>query len=157
VSTPSSGLIRIGFVGFLLLTSGFAQQAQSVEQRTFQAINQVRQQNKLPPLKWNAKMAEVARSHSQRMTTKRFFSHQDPQFGGPDNRLSAAGVVWRQCGENIFEEYGEGDPVRAAVRSWMQSSGHRKIILTRAFTQTGIGIVIGRDGAYMITQVFAAF
>jgi uncharacterized protein YkwD len=157
MSPPSSGLIRIGFVAFLLLGPGYAQHGQSVEQRTFQAINQVREQHKLPPLKWNAKMAEVARSHSQRMTTKRFFSHQDPQFGGPDSRLSAAGVAWRLCGENIFEEYGEGDPARAAVRSWMQSSGHRKNILTRGFTQTGIGVVIGRDGAYMITQVFAAF
>jgi uncharacterized protein YkwD len=39
----------------------------------------------------------------------------------------------------------------------MQSSGHRKNILTREFTHTGIGVAIGRDGGYTITQMFAAF
>ena len=149
--------MRIGVISFLLAVSAHAQPARSVEQRIFQAINQVRQENRLQPLKWHAKIAEVARSHSRRMTTKRFFSHEDPQFGGPGNRLSAAGIAWRLCGENIFEEYGEADPVRAAVRGWMQSSGHRKNILTRGFTHTGIGVAISRDGAYTITQMFAAF
>jgi uncharacterized protein YkwD len=150
-------VIRIVFISLLVVLNGYAQHAQSVEQRIFQAINQVRQENKLPPLKWNTKIAEVARSHSMRMATKRFFSHEDPKFGGPDNRLSTAGIAWRRCGENIFEEYGERDPVQSAVRGWMQSSGHRKNILTREFTHTGIGVAIGRDGGYTITQMFAAF
>ena len=134
-----------------------AERVQTVEQRIFQAINQVRQENRLTPLKWSATIAEVARSHSSRMATKRFFSHEDPQFGGPDNRLSTAGIAWRLCGENIFEEYGESDPVRAAVRGWMQSSGHRKNILTRGFTHTGVGVAMGRGGLYTITQLFAAY
>ena len=149
--------IRIGFIWLLLILPGYGQHAQSVEERIFQAINQVRQENELPALKWSARIAEVARSHSTRMATKRFFSHEDPQFGGPGNRLSSAGIAWRLCGENIFEEYGEADPVRAAVRSWMQSSGHRKNILTRGFTHTGIGVAKGRSGSYTITQMFAAF
>ena len=153
----SAYIIRIGVIAILPALPGYAQHAQPVEQRIFQAINQVRQENKLPPLKWHAKIAEVAQSHSRRMATKRFFSHEDPQFGGPDNRLSAAGIAWRLCGENIFEEYGEADPVRSAVRGWMQSSGHRKNILTRGFTHTGIGLARGRDGSYTITQMFAAF
>ena len=149
--------MRIGVISFLLAVSAHAQPARSVEQRIFQAINQVRQENKLPALKLNVKMAEVARSHSARMATKRFFSHEDPKFGGPNNRLSAAGIAWRLCGENIFEEYGARDPVGTAVRGWMQSSGHRKNILTKGFTYTGVGVAIGRDGAYTITQMFAAF
>ena len=148
--------IRVFLISLLILVPGYAQHAQSVEQRIFQAINQVRQENKLPPLKWSTKIADVARAHSQRMATKRFFSHEDPKFGGLDNRLSTAGIAWRRCGENIFEEHGERDPVQSAVRGWMQSSGHRKNILTREFTHTGIGVAIGRDGGYTITQVFAA-
>jgi uncharacterized protein YkwD len=147
--------LRIGFISVLLTLPGYAERGQSVEQRIFLAINQVRQENKLQPLQWSAKIAEVARSHSTRMATKRFFSHEDPKFGGPANRLSMAGIAWRRCGENIFEEYGEADPVRAAVRGWMQSSGHRKNILTREFTHTGIGVAVGRGGAYTITQMFA--
>ena len=149
--------IPLALISLLILVPGYAQHAQSVEQRIFQAINQVRQENKLPPLKWNAKIADVPRSHSMRMATKRFFSHEDPKFGGPDNRLSTAGIAWRRCGENIFEEYGERDPVQSAIRGWMQSSGHRKNILTREFTHTGIGVATQRDGGYTITQMFAAF
>ncbi len=150
-------MTRIAVISILLALPGYGQHEQSVEQRIFQAINQVRQENKLPPLKWHAKIAEVARSHSTRMATKRFFSHEDPQFGGPGNRLSAAGIAWRLCGENIFEESGEADPVRSAIQGWMQSSGHRKNILTGGFTHTGVGVATGRDGSYTITQMFAAF
>ncbi|HXA68080.1 MAG TPA: CAP domain-containing protein [Bryobacteraceae bacterium] len=144
-------------VSLLLLAPGYAQHTQPVEQRIFQAINQIRQENKLPALKWNPKIADAARSHSRRMATKRFFSHEDPEFGGPGNRLSAAGIAWQLCGENIFEEYGESDPVQSAVRGWMHSAGHRKNILTRGFTHTGLGVAIGHDGTYAITQMFAAF
>lgn len=154
---PGARWIVLSALALLLLAPGYAQHSQSVEQRVFQAINQVRQENKLLPLKWNAKIAEVARSHSRRMASRRFFSHEDPQFGGPSDRLSAAGIAWRMCGENIFEEHGEADPVRSAVRGWMASSGHRKNILTRGFTYTGVGVAIGRDGSYTITQMFAAF
>ena len=149
--------IQVFLISLLMLVPGYAQHSQSIEQRIFQAINQVRQDNKLPPLKWNTKIADVARSHSMRMATKRFFSHEDPKFGGPDNRLSTAGIAWRRCGENIFEEYGERDPVQSAIRGWMQSSGHRKNILTKEFTHTGIGVAVGRDRGYTITQMFAAF
>lgn len=150
-------MTRLGVISILLALPGYAQHEQSVELRIFEAINQVRQENRLPPLKWHAKIAEVARSHSKRMATKRFFSHQDPQFGDPGRRLSAARIAWRLCGENIFEESGEDDPARAALLGWMHSSGHRKNILTREFTHTGVGVATGRDGSYTITQMFAAF
>ena len=149
--------MQLWVVGLLLFTSTDTNRAHVAEQRIFQAINQVRQQNRLPPLKWSAKIAEQARSHSERMAAKRFFSHEDPKLGGPANRLSAAGIAWRLCGENIFEENGQADPVRSAIRGWMQSSGHRKNILTRGFTHTGIGVAIGRDGTYTLTQMFAWF
>ena len=148
---------RVCFIALLLALSGYAAGVQSVEQRIFQSINQVRQENRLPPLKWSAKIAERARSHSSRMVTQRFFSHQDPQFGDPGHRLRMAGITWRLCGENIFEEEGERDPVRSAVQQWMHSAGHRRNILTRGFTQTGVGVAIRRDGTYFITQMFAAF
>ena len=154
---PGLRFLRIGFISLLAALPGLAQHAQSIEQRIFESINQIRQENKLPALKWSAKMADAARSHSSRMATRRFFSHEDPKYGGPDSRLNAAGIAWRQCGENIFEESGEADPVRSAVRGWMQSSGHRKNILTRGFTHTGIGVAASRGGLYTITQMFAAF
>ena len=150
-------MMQLAAVIVLLFAPADTNRGQLAEQRIFEAINQVRRQHRLSPLKWSAKIAEQARSHSRRMAANRFFSHEDPKLGGPANRLSAAGIDWRLCGENIFEEYGQADPARSAVREWMQSSGHRKNILTPGFTHTGVGVAIGRGGTYTITQMFAAF
>jgi hypothetical protein len=72
--------------------------------------------------------------------------------GGPSNRLTAARIAWRRE-ENIFGERGEADPLESAIRAWEHSSGHRRNILTRRFTPSGIGVAVGRDGTYMITPV----
>ena len=141
----------------LVLLTGFENRSQAVEQRVFDAINHERQAHGLPALRWSNRIALQARYHSARMLAKGFFSHQDPKFGGTADRLSIVGIPWRMCGENIFQEQGYSDPVRAAVEGWMQSPGHRQNILTKRFTDTGIGVQLGKDGTYMMTQIFAAF
>ncbi len=135
----------------------YEDRARSVEQDIFEAINQQREQHRLPRLRWNSRVAEQARAHSRHMLEKQFFSHDDPKLGGPANRLSTAGIAWRACGENLFQEMGAQDPVAEAVKGWMRSPGHRRNILTAPFTDTGVGVALGRDGTYMITQIFAAF
>jgi uncharacterized protein YkwD len=82
----------------------YEDRARSVEQDIFEAINQQREQHRLPRLRWNSRVAEQARAHSRHMLEKQFFSHDDPKLGGPANRLSTAGIAWRACGENLFQE-----------------------------------------------------
>jgi uncharacterized protein YkwD len=150
-------MMRIGFIALLLLFEGFQDRARSVEQRIFDAVNGARTARGIPLLRWSNRIAEQARHHSRRMLERRFMSHSDPQFGGPGNRLSLAGIAWRTCGENIYEQFGDQDPVRSAVQSWLQSAGHRRNMLNAAYTDTGIGVAIGRNGEYLITQMFVAF
>lgn len=137
--------------------AGFAGRGRLFEQRAFDAINGVRVQHHLPPLRWSAQIAAVARQHSVRMLEHHFFSHEDPRFGGPGNRLSMAGINWRACAENIFEDYGERDPVRAAVTSWMRSEGHRRNLLSPLYSASGIGVAIGPRGEVLITQLFVGY
>jgi hypothetical protein len=46
----------------------------------------------------------------------------------------------RGDGENLFKSVHAPDPVRMAVQGWMQSPGHRRNILLKEFTETGVGI-----------------
>ena len=147
--------MRIGLLLLLLLTQGYADRAGSLEQRIFAAVNDERRAHGVPALRWSGAIAEQARHHSQRMLDRKFFSHIDPQFGDPSNRLSSAGIGWRTCGENIYEEYGFGeDPVRSAIQSWLRSPGHRKNMLSGAFTHTGVGVAVSAHNGYTITQMF---
>jgi uncharacterized protein YkwD len=149
--------MRIGFIVLLLLLQGFQERARSVEQRVFAEINEVRGAHQVAPLRWNARIAEQARHHSERMAGRHFMSHYDPEFGGPGDRLSRVGIAWRACAENIYQDSGYRDPARSATQSWMESSGHRKNLLSGTYTDTGIGVAIGARGEHIITQIFAAF
>ncbi len=149
--------MRIGFILLLLLLQGFQDHTRSLEQRLFAEINYVRSEHHLPDLRWNARIAEQARRHSDRMLHHHFLSHNDPELGGPGDRLSTAGIVWRACAENIYQEFGHSDPVRSAVQSWMQSPGHRQNLLSRIYTNTGIGVAISSQGEVIVTQLFVEF
>lgn len=138
------------FITFLLS----AAQPRDLEKRVFSEINEKRHAQHLPALAWSDKVAAAARRHSSNMEHDGFFSHIDPEHGGPAQRLTHAGIDWSACAENIFQETGMGDPVKAAVATWMQSPGHRRNILDRQYTQSGVGISVSRDGTYTMTQMF---
>jgi uncharacterized protein YkwD len=129
-------------------------QPRDLEKQVFAVINERRRAQHLPALVWNDKIAAVARQHSVNMARGGFFSHVDPTFGEPSRRLTRAGVAWTACAENIFEESGMSDPVRAAVDTWLHSPGHRRNILDRQYTHSGVGIALSRDGTYTMTQEF---
>ena len=148
--------MRICCIVLLLLTQGFEDRNRATEQRLVAAINEIRTAHRLRPLRWNERIAGQARHHSERMFRHHFMSHDDPELGGPGDRLNAAGISWRACGENIYQGFGR-DPVQSAIHLWMQSSGHRRNILSATYTDTGIGVAINRDGEYWITQMFAVF
>jgi uncharacterized protein YkwD len=149
--------MRIGFILLLLLLQGFEDHSRSLEQRLFAEINDVRAAHQLPALRWNTRIAEQARQHSARMMHHHFLSHNDPELGGPGDRLSAAGIAWRACAENIYQEFGRSDPVQSAIQSWMQSPGHRQNLLSRTYTHTGIGVAVSPRGEFLVTQLFVAF
>lgn len=125
------------------------------EMSVFEEINRERRMHGLVDLTWHEDIARVARFHSANMGNRGFFSHDDPVEGGLKQRLLRLGVNgWTLCGENIFKEIGNHDPVRKAVKGWMKSPGHRRNILNPEFTHTGIGASFGRDNFLYFTQDF---
>jgi uncharacterized protein YkwD len=131
-----------------------AQDVRALERRTFEAINRERRRREVPELAWNEALAKLARSHSARMAEKGFFSHQDPERGYVEDRLGKAGITWMRCAENLSQVLGYDDPIAEGVAGWLKSPGHRRNLLEREVTQTGVGVAIRGDGTYFFTQIF---
>ncbi len=130
-------------------------QAQSLERRVWEAINQERRKESIGELAWDEALAGEARRHSARMAQAGFFSHCDPVRGDLVPRLDAAGIPWHDCAENIILlEQGDEDPVPVAVKAWLASPGHRKNLLNPVYTRSGVGIAASGGDRLWITQDF---
>jgi uncharacterized protein YkwD len=108
------------------------------------------------PLKWNERLAEVARAHSLNMLKQQSFSHNDPDGTTFSVRIKRAGIPWQASGENIAIY----DTVEGAESAFMNEprfqSNHRGNILNASYTDVGIGVVQGPDRSLYITQDFIA-
>lgn len=106
------------------------------------------------PLRWNDRLATVARAHSLDMLNQGYFSHQDRQGGSVATRIEAAGMKWQEVGENIAI-YGSVARTETAFMSEPRfRKNHRANILNPEFTEIGIGIVQAPNGSLYITQDF---
>jgi uncharacterized protein YkwD len=106
------------------------------------------------PLKWNERLAAVARAHSRNMLEQQFFAHVDLNGESFVTRINEAGIPWQATGENIAIY----DTVSGAEAAFMNEPrfqhNHRANILNNSYTDVGIGIVQGPDGSLYITQDF---
>lgn len=126
-----------------------------IERTTFQLMNSERSMKGLAPLRWNDTLADVARLHSQNMAANNFFSHRGVDGLMVDDRAADYGVVdWRAIGENIAFIKGYDQPETIAVEKWMNSSSHRRNLLSQQWTESAIGVAQTPDGTFYFTQVF---
>jgi uncharacterized protein YkwD len=127
----------------------------SDEQQIHYLVNNERRKKGLGDLYWDEDLAKMARNYSRQMARESFFSHFDRDGNSVVERANDSDIRgWNKIGENLFfcEGYESFDAL--AVRGWMNSSEHRRNILDRQFTTTGIGVAQTRDGRIYITQVF---
>ncbi len=122
--------------------------------RIYKRANELRVARGASELVWLEPVAACARQQSERKAALRFPGHNDPERGDIAARLTAAGVGWSACGENLFMERGYDDPVNFAIVSWWYSPGHQENMLNPDYTQTGVGVTQAADGAYFATQIF---
>ncbi len=105
-------------------------------------------------LRWNERLAAVARAHSRDMLAQGYFDHVDPEGRDPYVRLKAAGIPLQAQGENIAIYGGIAEAEGAFMNEPRFEQNHRANILSRKYTDVGIGIVQAPDGRYYITQEF---
>ncbi len=127
--------------------------AKSIESQVIQLTNKERARNGLKPLGADWQLSRVARYKSADMRDKSYFSHTSPTYGSPFTMMGNFGVDYRSAAENIAA--GQRTP-NEVVQSWMNSPGHRKNILSPAYTHIGVGHVTGGDYGHYWTQMFIA-
>lgn len=125
--------------------------------RMFEKINELRLKRGAGPLEWSAALEACAREQSRRKALLHFEGHNDPERGDVAARLTAAGIGWGACAENLFMEKGWDDPANLAVVFWWYStSGHQENLLDPRYSQSAIGVVRDDDGTFYVTQIFIA-
>jgi len=88
-------------------------------------------------LKWDDRLAAVARRHSSDMVRRDFFDHVNPDGDDPFDRMDHAGIRFSSAGENLAWGQSTGAQV---FEGWMNSRGHRHNLENRDFTHIGIGL-----------------
>ncbi len=120
----------------------------------FVRLNRDRAAHGLPALQYDAKLADIGRSHSTDMRDHSFFDHVSPTLGNLENRVDRAGYRNLVARENLAE----GPDVDQAEDGLLASPHHFENIMATDITHVGIGLVKGgvRDPRNLtITQVFA--
>ncbi|WP_017294640.1 CAP domain-containing protein [Geminocystis herdmanii] len=120
-----------------------------LEKSIHQKVNQYRQSKKLSPLKFDSRISEEARKHSQNMANKTVpFSHQ-----GFETRVVNTRINYRSVAENVAYNQGHKNPDQVAVDGWIKSLGHQKNMVGN-FNLTGVGVAKNAQGEYYFTQIF---
>lgn len=115
-------------------------------------VNAVRKKAGLKALRLNPLLHKAAQGHAENMLARGYFAHESPSGTTVRERSRNAGYDWAAIGENIA--FGQTS-VEEVVETWMDSPGHRKNILSRSFTEMGVGLALGRgpDGKHQVLWV----
>lgn len=115
------------------------------EKLNFHLTNGLRAINGVAKLKYCNDAASVAKKHSTDMATRNYFNHLNPEGERVGARLTAGGVEWYACSENIVAGY--YDPY-AIANGWYNSEGHRKNILNPEYKYLGVGFAYNEKAQY---------
>lgn len=159
-------IFKLGLLGFILFLSYAPTLASNVEKflvvnsiseerKLLQMVNLEREKRGLDNLIWNSKLADLARSFSQKMANENFFSHFDSDGNSVVERAKGMKINrWKSIGENLFMSDSYINFTQTAIKGWMKSTTHRENILNKYYDESGIGIAKSKDGKIFVTQVF---
>jgi uncharacterized protein YkwD len=121
----------------------------TVKKATLCLLNGERSARGLARLTSDGQLGKAAQGFSASMVRQRFFDHVSPSGSTLNSRVRGGTSYLRgpvrswSLGENIAWGSGDLATPRKIVRSWMNSSGHRRNILDRRFRHIGIGVATG--------------
>ncbi len=108
------------------------------------SVNAQRQTAGLPRLRPHPALDRAAQRYAEQMRDEGFYGHRAPDGSTVLERVKAAGYRPRRAGENLAD--GPETPAQA-MAGWMESRDHRNNILSRRFTEIGLGVTTGEaDG-----------
>ena len=99
-------------------------------------VNAERRARGLAPLRRDRRLRAAATGHAADMGTRGFFDHHGSDGGDHGARIAARGFRACVSGENIA--WGQRSATEV-VRGWMNSPGHKRVILHPRVTSFGAG------------------
>ncbi len=131
-------LASAAMVGTMLCWSANSQTAVSrAERELFASINQARQAQGLPPLRWDDRLAAAARRHAELMAERGSAQHGFDGEPSLSTRVKQAGARFSWLSENVTQ----GPTARFIHSQFMNSGPHRANILDREMDSIGVGVV----------------
>jgi uncharacterized protein YkwD len=122
------------------------------ERAIVRAVNGIRARHGLPSLRVSRALARAADGHSANMLANDFFAH-----GSMAQRVRRY-VRSRAIGETLaWTPSCSRSSARRVVRMWMNSSGHRAVLLSRRYRKIGVARRAGRLGSARACVVTADF
>jgi uncharacterized protein YkwD len=110
-------------------------------------VNVERTTRGIEPLRRDADLSQAARRHALDMTRRGYFAHVGPSGERLGDRLRDAGYGGPGDGWRAGEDLGWGTGPRATpnalVDAWLASDPHRRILLSRAYEEIGVGVAAG--------------
>jgi uncharacterized protein YkwD len=114
------------------------------EQAMVGLLNHDRTAAGLVPVQTEARLMAIARARSVDMATKHYFSHTQPDGRMVFDILNAQHIAWYGAGEIIaWNNYPGLELSTANANSqWMNSPGHKAIVLSTTLNYVGVGLAI---------------
>jgi uncharacterized protein YkwD len=141
----------------LTATAAASPQVDSKERAIVRAINRQRAKHGLAAVRTSRRLAKAADFHSWEMLDADYFAHESRDGGSFDQRVRRY-ADHRSLGETLAMLGGCGNgSARRVVRMWMNSSGHRAVLLSSAYRRIGIGKRAGNLGGNRACVVTADF
>lgn len=122
------------------------------ERAVVHRINDIRAAHGLSRLKLRSGLSRAADRHSSKLHHRGVLSHQLPGERSLGGRLAHAARKL-PVGEVVMSATRAGSA--QIVRAWMNSAGHRELLLSGQFNAAGIGIRSGSRGLYATVDLAA--
>jgi uncharacterized protein YkwD len=108
-------------------------------------VNRTRRAHGLKPLVLSPLLAKAATAHSKALAVAGQFTHAWPANGSPFGSwirkfYAVRGYGSWSVGENLVWATGSLSPA-GAVQQWLDSPVHRRVMLTPAWRELGVGVV----------------
>jgi uncharacterized protein YkwD len=146
-------------VSSLTATATAKPRVDSLERAIVRAINKQRSRHGIAKVKTSTRLARAADFHSWEMLDADYFAHESRDGGSFDRRVRRY-AKHRSLGETLAMLSGCGrGAARRVVNMWMDSSGHRAVLLSSTYRRVGVGKRAGSlDGnrACLVTADFGS-
>jgi uncharacterized protein YkwD len=122
-------------------------------QRVVDLTNAERAARGLGPVVLDGRLVNAAQGHSNDMANFNSLNHDGSDFSSAGDRMKREGYNFNYWAENIAAGFSTSD---AVTTGWMNSSGHRKNILSTKVASIGVAVAYAADGTAYWTMDLAA-